>query len=57
MALLVTPLVVGDKIKSPAHVDDLTGLYELSALPTWSRVLMMLLCTLVAVGFAYLLLN
>jgi hypothetical protein len=50
-------LIQADKIKNPPRYDDMAGEETLSSVPTGWRVLMVLLCALVAIGFALLLLG
>jgi hypothetical protein len=45
------------EIKNPPRYDDLAGQNTLSGLPTGRRVLVVLICTVVALGCILLLLN
>jgi hypothetical protein len=50
-------LIEADKIKNPPRYGDMAGKETLSSVPTGWRVLMVLVCTLVAIGFALLILG
>jgi hypothetical protein len=50
-------LVQAEKIKNPPRYEDMAGQEILSSVPSGWRVLMVLLCALVAIGFAVLLLS